>query len=408
MLNSNHELSNNLTRSKQNMKIIKNYLILASFILITIFQVEAQQKLNSTFDLHGLIQYNFEFHSIGDSTYAGNEFRKMVITTKGKIHNNVSYVAQFDFAGGTVGMRDIYIKFSNLPKIGGSILLGVFHESTGLDQFTGSKFKTFAERPIMASTQGFRWNSGIFYNNSSLFNNRMSIQLAYTLNGDPNAGFKNENLGKEGNFLARLTGSIINDKVNKKLLHIGAHFENRKRADKKYYHVFKPEVHMGDKFKFIIPNVESQNDYGFEIAANYKSLSFQGEYEISTFDDANNNNSISGYYGFISFFPTGEHRTYKNTYFGMIHPKKNFSFSDGGWGAIELALRYSVMDYNNANGLLPKYLGNSITDNNINNISFGINWYLNSHTRITYNYLIGDMKLKDKFKANLIKFQVQF
>ncbi len=128
---------------------IKNLIIIITIFIANTFQLNAQSKLKPSLDLNGYIQYSFEFHSMGDSTYAGNEFRKMVINAAGKIYKNVSYVAQFDFADGTVGMRDIYIMFNSIPIIGGNILFGVYHESTGLDIFTSSKFKTFAERPII-------------------------------------------------------------------------------------------------------------------------------------------------------------------------------------------------------------------------------------------------------------------
>lgn len=389
------------------MRTIKNLLFIIILLIFGQIKIEAQEKLKPTVGIHGLIQYNFEFHKIGDSTYAGNEFRKMVMTTKGKIYKNVSYLAQFDFAGGTVGMRDVYVKFGKIPAIGGHVILGVYHEPTGLDQFTGSKFKTFAERPMMASTQGFRWNPGIYYNNTTLLNKRMAIQLAYTFDGDRNKAFKTENINKGGNFIARVTGAIIKNKENNQLLHLGLHYENRQRPSEKYYNVFKPEVQMGEKIKFIQGKVESQNDYGFELAANYGSFSLQGEYELSTFSQGENNNSISGYYGFFSFFPTGENRVYKNTHFGMIVPKKNFCIKDGGWGAVEIAVRYSAMNYSDARSL-PKYINKPIGGDEITSLTLGLNWYLNSHTRILYNYIIADIQQKDYFNANLIKLQVKF
>jgi len=389
------------------MRTIKNLLLIIMIVWFGNIKMEAQAKLKPTVGIHGLIQYNFEFHKMGENTFAGNEFRKIVLTAKGQIYKNVGFTAQIDLANGTVGMRDVYINFSNLPTVGGSLLLGVYHEPTGLDQFTGSKFKTFAERPIMASTQGFRWNPGIYYNNTTLFNKRMALQLAYTFDGNKDKAFVNEAINKGGNFIARITTAILKNKVKNQLLHLGIHYENRQRASEKYFNVFKPEVHMGEKFKFVQGKVETQNDYGFEFAANYKSISLQGEYELSTFKQMDENKKISGYYGYISFFPTGEHRPYKYTHFGMIVPKKNFCIKDGGFGAFEFAIRYSVMNYSEA-GDLPKYLNKSIGGEEISSLTFGLNWYLNSHTRILYNYIIADLQQENKFRANLIKIQVKF
>ena len=55
----------------------------------------------------------------------------------------------------------------------------------------------------------------------------------------------------------------------------------------------------------------------------------------------------NGYYIFGSFFLTGEHRPYKTSSgaFDRVKPKNNFD-GKGGWGALELAARYSMLDLN--------------------------------------------------------------
>ncbi|HHH54922.1 MAG TPA: hypothetical protein ENK91_14765 [Bacteroidetes bacterium] len=389
------------------MKKIMNYVLVVFTTLIATTFTYGQSKLKPTVAVNGLVQYNMEFHNTGDTTFAGSEFRKIVMTTHGKIYKNVGYRVQLDFAQGTAALRDVFLKLGNLPYIGGNLLIGSAIEPTGLDQYTGSVFKTFAERPIMASTQGFRWNSGFFYNNFSLLNNSLSLQLAYTFNGDKDNGFIDKSLNKGGNFMTRITGTVLKNKEKKQLVHLGVRYENRKREDGKYVQGFKPEVHMGDKFVFAVPGIDSQNDYGFELAAKYGPVSIQGEYEISTYSKGDANHSLTGYYGYVSFFPTGESRSYKNSIFGMVVPKKNFCLKDGGFGAIELAIRYSAMDYSNA-GSLPKYLGAPIQGDNINGITFGLNWYLNSHTRIIYNYLTSQLQTGHRWNMNLVKFQVKF
>ena len=55
----------------------------------------------------------------------------------------------------------------------------------------------------------------------------------------------------------------------------------------------------------------------------------------------------NGYYIFGSFFLTGEHRPYKTSSgaFDRVKPKNNLD-GKGGWGALEFAARYSMLDLN--------------------------------------------------------------
>jgi phosphate-selective porin OprO/OprP len=388
------------------MKLQKLLLFLGLFL---IFDLGAfgQEKLKPTVNVNGLIQYDFTFQNYGDSLYSGSEFRKAVLSLGGNIYKNVEYKFQFDFEKGLAGTRDVYIKFKDIPAIGGNLMFGSAVEPTGLDQYTDNKFKTFFEVPLMGSTQGFRWAPGIYYENLSLLQKRMSIQLAYTFNGNKDGGLKVEQFHKSGNFIARVTGTVLQNKEKNQIMHIGAHYENRQRADKVYTNTLWPEVHMGSKLLLKTPNVEAQNDYGFELATDFGPLSIQGEYELSNYNTADKSYTISGYYGFVSYFLTGESRNYEQTNFGMIVPKKNFCLKENGLGAIELAVRYSVMNYAEASKL-PTFEGVPISGDQINGLTLGLNWYLNSHTRLTYNYILADMKLENKIKINTLRVQAMF
>ena len=51
-----------------------------------------------------------------------------------------------------------------------------------------------------------------------------------------------------------------------------------------------------------------------------------------------------------------------------------------GWGALELAARYSSMDLSEAHAGI------------LNDITIGLNWYLNPCTRVMFNYVMGTME----------------
>ena len=93
--------------------------------------------------------------------------------------------------------------------------------------------------------------------------------------------------------------------------------------------------------------------------------------------------SFDGYYVAASYFLTGEDRPYSTSSgkFGRVEPSNNFALNGSGWGAVELALRYSNLDLNDS----PVYGGEE------NNWTVGLNWYLNPHTRMMLNYIHGDI-----------------
>jgi phosphate-selective porin OprO/OprP len=88
----------------------------------------------------------------------------------------------------------------------------------------------------------------------------------------------------------------------------------------------------------------------------------------------------------VSYFLTGEHRTY-NKLFGIIDrvfPHENFfrvRTADGsigrGKGAWEIAGRYSFIDLNDAN----------IQGGTMYDFTIGLNWYLNAFTRVKWELI---------------------
>jgi phosphate-selective porin OprO/OprP len=73
---------------------------------------------------------------------------------------------------------------------------------------------------------------------------------------------------------------------------------------------------------------------------------------------------------------TGESRGYKNGNFGYLEPAKPFSLKNGGWGAWELATRYSAADLDDG----------SFQGGELSNITVALNWYINTNFRILANY----------------------
>lgn len=376
-----------------------------AFTNLTVAQDKKKQtSFKSTIKMEGRIMYDFNFLSAGDTyNYAGNEFRRVRITAKGKVAKNISYKAEFDLAGGAVNFRDVYLKYK-LSNKNGHFLLGSFTEPSSLDNMTSSKYITFFERSMMSNTQPFKYNAGIMYDNQKLFGGKMGLQLAYTFNGDKAKAFKDTSVDGGANFIARVTTAILKDKEKNRVVHLGVNYEHRDNDSGTYEYKFRTENHMGDKTTAIHAGIfENTSDIGFELATTFNSLSIQGEYESSSIISDVDTYKAKGYYGFVSYFVTGEHRPYKNSTFGRVKPKKDID--NGGFGALELVARYSVMDFSDYPGVT--------TDNKIANLTLGFNWYLNSKVRVMYNYTNGNYNDlatygTDNLVGHLIRFQVDF
>ncbi len=385
---------------------MKNFKTIIALTLVMMFgfNLNAQEKtkktpFKSSIKFNGRIQYDFEFIKASNKNdkgdwFNGNEFRRMYVSAKGKIGKKISYKAEFELAGSKIGYRDVYIKY-NAGKFG-SIALGSVAEATGLNMSTSSKYITFVERAMLTSFQNFRWQSGIHYANFGLFDGNATLQMSYTGNGDHKGGFKDIYLEKGMNFTIRATTSLLKDKESHRVVHLGVNYDSRPGKKVK----FRPENHMGGKVDLGLGASKGRSDLGFELASTFGSLSIQGEYKIHSNELPARTYKVNTYYGFISYFITGEHRPYKKGTFGRVKPHN--SIDNGGFGALELAFRYSSVDNSDF-----KTTGNY---DKISNLTFGVNWYLNAHTRIMYNFVNSDYNglNKEKQVAHMFRIAVDF
>jgi phosphate-selective porin OprO and OprP len=119
--------------------------------------------------------------------------------------------------------------------------------------------------------------------------------------------------------------------------------------------------------------------FGAESALVYGPFSAQAEYIRTDLSGAGyNSETLDGYYGYVTYFLTGESRTYKpkTAAWDRIKPNHNFDMK-GGWGAWELAAGYDYMNLNSG----------KINGGRASTAKFGINWYINPHVRFMANYV---------------------
>jgi phosphate-selective porin OprO/OprP len=122
--------------------------------------------------------------------------------------------------------------------------------------------------------------------------------------------------------------------------------------------------------------------FGFETALVNGPFSAQAEYLQTGVHGAGygNDTSLNGYYGYMTYFLTGESRNYvtRTASFDRVKPLHNFDLkSGGGFGAWEVAAGY---DYVNLNS-------NAIQGGRASTVKFGVNWYPNPRVRLMTNYI---------------------
>ncbi len=348
------------------------------------------------------VAFFFQDDTLADTFGAlnnGTEFRRARFFNSGQIYNNIKYKIQLDFAGGKISFKDVYMMITKIPAVG-NLKIGHFKEPFRLEALTSSKYITFMERglPISMSTER---NTGFLIQNSFL-KSRLSYQAGVFRGAD---SFGNDKKADDGYVItARLSGLPINNTEKKQLLHLGVAYSYRRPETKEYKISAKPENHLGYKYASTgtISDVDVVAHLGTEAAFVLGPFSIQGELVKSTIntktDTFSNSYSFTGYYGQVSFFLTGESRKYKNyeVGFGRVSPKNNFGNGEGGLGAWEVALRYSGLDLIDG-----KSADNSLIDGGmLNDLTIGVNWYLNPATRIMVNYVMASLKNVDLTTTN--------
>ncbi|HYW80774.1 MAG TPA: porin, partial [Thermoguttaceae bacterium] len=176
------------------------------------------------------------------------------------------------------------------------------------------------------------------------------------------------------------------------LLHTGIAYSYRDVADGSHRFRARPEDHLGERV--LDTTIAGINDYemlNLQAALVYGPLSIQSEYYTVATNGigAGPSRTLDGGYIFVSYFLTGENRAYKREHgaFDRVKPFENFfrvRTEDGcvqtGRGAWEVAYRFSTLDLDSgvAGG------------GNVNNHTFGVNWYLTPYMRLMADLIHSD------------------
>jgi phosphate-selective porin OprO/OprP len=142
-----------------------------------------------------------------------------------------------------------------------------------------------------------------------------------------------------------------------------------------------------------LAGVSAAQVYSAEAAATIGSLYLQGEYfwfnverkALVGLPDL----KFQGGYAQAGYILTGETRKYNpgSASYGGVIPAHPFSLDGGGWGAWEIAGRYSTTDLNDQLAT-----ANGVAGGRQNVYTLALNWYVNRNVRFMFDYLHGDVR----------------
>jgi phosphate-selective porin OprO/OprP len=304
--------------------------------------------------------------------HSGTEIRRARLFMAGEVFNDWKFKNQIDFAGDGVSVKDAWLRYTGFKPT--DITVGQFKEPFSLEELTSSKYITFMERALPNAFAPSRHiGAGVNYNGDNM--TAAAGWFAGTTANQPD----NSDGNQENGGAARLTYAPINDQEKHTLVHLGASAAYRTVSDDELQYRERPEAHIANHRLVdtgTMNDVDNVTQWGLEAATVLGPFSAQGEY-ISVAVDRNGESDpdFYGWYGYASWFLTGESRPYKHGVFGRVKPKS--VVGEGGYGAWELAARLSKIDLEDSG-----VEGGEETD-----VTLGVNWYATSSIRFMLNYV---------------------
>lgn len=362
----------------------------------------------------------------------GVSFRRVRLDMGGTIYKNIEFYTQVDFANGFVAVpnttaqnsatvtnatypTDLWVQFKDLPYVG-NIRVGNQKPLYSFEHMTSSRFLNFLERSTgfdafaEGQNNGFEpgitafdtyadkrgtWGVGLFKTTRSPF------------------GW---NVGRnEAEVNARVTYLPVYEDGGRYLVHVGVGAAHRDLDQDQTR--FRARLDARDSPSAFSPLLaDTGNFFGKqqqilvpEFVAVAGPWSMQAEYYASWVGDvqavrangtrmANQGTSyFQSAYVEVHCFLTGEHREYsrESAAFTRVVPRRPLAWTRSGftgWGAWQLAARYSYLDLNSKN----------VRGGETHDMTLGVNWFLNPNMKVQWNYFLAGRNVANPAGDGLI------
>jgi phosphate-selective porin OprO/OprP len=324
-------------------------------------------------------------------------FRRARLGAEGEVGPSVYWKAEFDFAGGNISFKDVFVGLKEIPVVR-RLQIGHMSEPFSLEGNESSNDLPFVERTPAYELDPQR-NWGVLAL-SYTDNERATCQFGFFRTGTSNSTGDDISNLNETAYDLRVTGLPWYDRDGEYLMHIGGVVSIRTPANGEVVVGTGPQnslLQFTDAPATFIQTITipaSQYQlYNLQWATVLGPLSLQAEWDAMNVQQPGGPPVfLNGYYAFASYFLTGEHREYvtKDGGFGgtrVLRPfvsLRNKGQLGSGPGAWEVTARFTYARFTNAN--IPLENGLQQGDNEAETV-LGISWYLNDNTRIMFDYV---------------------
>jgi len=319
--------------------------------------------------------------------------RRAYIGAQGTIPGGFTYRAEAEFAGNSVSWTDLYLAYDTGPF---TFTVGQHHPFTSMEQLQSDLFLSFNERAAFIGA----------------FNLERRVGLSAGFKGKAvmaNVGVFTDDLGSltnDGNKSVSYDGRVVwMPKLGDMQLHLGgsAHYRNLGRFQATLGNRYRQRPYIATTdIRYIdtgVLTVDSEMHVGTEFALNRKRLHLAGEaalLKVKRPGDADP--TFFGGYAEAGMFLTDDTRSYRNGAFDRTTPSS--PLGDGGFGALELNLRYDHLDLTDA----------GIGGGTQNGFGTALVWTPTAYVRFMLNYmhLIYDIpSAQPKFNADVVGMRAQ-
>lgn len=313
----------------------------------------------------------------------GTEMRRSRLSLGGTFLKDWPYRVEYEFATGSAALTDAYVAYVALKPV--TVTLGQFKPPFGMEAVTQDKSATFMERalpfylvsPVIVRAPGAML--GTSWSNGAIAAGVFGEPVGNTQSGDEGYG-----AAARTSWAPLLEGSH--------LLHLGLGFQWRNPTQDNSTNATgpkfdtvrfraKPESNILAQ-RFVdtgeLANVKDFYFAGAELAGQWDAVSLQAEYQqVHVSRGGLGSLDFDTSYAQLAWTITGEARPYRvdRGVFEGIKLKNNFG--KDGWGALEVAARFSTLDLSDGD----------VAGGRERNATAALSWYLNPFLRASVNYV---------------------
>jgi phosphate-selective porin OprO/OprP len=342
----------------------------------------------------------------GDFDTSNVRGRQVFLGVEGKLNNYIAYKAEGGAVnGGAWAWDDVVLEVK--PTEATSLLFGNV-KVAGLENLTSTRFTTFMDRGpygdfgvdsyqlgVVGKYVGPNYSATLGVQGGSINNADVANAAGTTLPSD-----SKERLA----ITARGHWNPINTDADK--VHLGVSYRYRNRGDEGQFS-YTGRTNTAYANGALLTGTASPTNVNFYttggIANRDKTVAVEGAWvhgpfsvqgEFSNIDAtraataAGSDPTLKVGYAFVSFWPTGETRNYNGVTGEFARPKILNPITAGGWGGLELAVRYDFADLTDAYDTLRVKPATSMAGE-YTAWTLGANYYLTGYVRFQANYTDG-------------------